>query len=219
MPEAPEERNDEELMARLCAETDPAGAEAAFGEVFARYQPRVVSWCYQITGNRDSARDLSQEVFLKAWRHRHAFRGDSRLSTWLFAIARNHCLTALSKRKNEPVQMESALHSRVRDLSAVEPDRAAERGDLCLRLLRVMVGTLDPLEVQVMTLHYGHDVPLAVITRDLALDNPSGAKAYIVNARRKLGRTLQRRGWKTAGPFIGSTNIEIRGPLTGRVAA
>jgi len=47
-----------------------------------------------------------------------------------------------------------------------------------------------------MTLHYGHDVPLATITRELALDNPSGAKAYIVNARRKLQGVLRRRGFK-----------------------
>jgi hypothetical protein len=38
-------------------------------------------------------------------------------------------------------------------------------------------------------------VPLATITRQLALDNPSGAKAYIVNARRKLQAVIKRRGW------------------------
>ena len=61
-------------------------------------------------------------------------------------------------------------------------------------MLRLMTRTLDPIEVRVMTLHYGHEVPLATITRQLALDNPSGAKAYIVNARRKLQAVIQRRG-------------------------
>jgi hypothetical protein len=37
-----------------------------------------------------------------------------------------------------------------------------------------------------MALHYGHGLPLAVITRQLMLSNPSGAKAFTVNARRKL---------------------------------
>jgi hypothetical protein len=49
-----------------------------------------------------------------------------------------------------------------------------------------------------MALHYGHDVPLADITRQLALTNPSGAKAYIVNARRKLNGIAGRRGWSVA---------------------
>ena len=44
-----------------------------------------------------------------------------------------------------------------------------------------------------MTMHYAHSVPLAVITQDLRLKNPSGAKAYIVNSRRKLKAVLQRR--------------------------
>ena len=195
MPVNADLASDEELMLRLCSAPDRATSDALFNLVFERYQTRVVSWCFRITRNRETAHDLGQEVFLKAWRHRQSFRGDSRLSTWLFAITRNHCLTAARKGRNDPAQIEDGVHTHVRDLTAVEPDRAAERGELYLRMLQLMVRTLDPLEARVMTLHYGHDVPLATITRDLALDNPSGAKAYIVNARRKLQGTMRRRGW------------------------
>jgi DNA-directed RNA polymerase specialized sigma24 family protein len=59
--------------------------------------------------------------------------------------------------------------------------------------------TLSPLETRVMTLHYGHDVPLAEITGQLALSNPSGAKAYIVSARRKLQGALRQRALELAG--------------------
>jgi hypothetical protein len=45
-----------------------------------------------------------------------------------------------------------------------------------------------------MTMHYGFEMPLAVITKQLALRNPSGAKAYVVNARRKLNGVIKRRG-------------------------
>jgi hypothetical protein len=51
---------------------------------------------------------------------------------------------------------------------------------------------LDPMETQIMVLHYIHEVPMAVITERLALSNPSGAKACIVNARRKLSHLLRR---------------------------
>ena len=44
------------------------------------------------------------------------------------------------------------------------------------------------------TLHYGEELPLNTITRLLGLDNASGAKAYIVSAKRKLARLVQRRG-------------------------
>ena len=51
---------------------------------------------------------------------------------------------------------------------------------------------LTDTEKRVFTLHYGDDVPLQTITRLLGLKNSSGAKAYLVSARRKLARALQR---------------------------
>jgi DNA-directed RNA polymerase specialized sigma24 family protein len=51
---------------------------------------------------------------------------------------------------------------------------------------------LDETEKKVFTLHYGDELTLATITRLLGLRNQSGAKAYIVSAKRKLNRSLQR---------------------------
>lgn len=182
---------DDKLMSQICSATDRETADRFFGEVFNRYHNRVVAWCTRMTHNRDEACDLAQEVFLKAYRHRLSFRGDSSLSTWLYAIARNHCLTAVKKSNGGPIQLDLVVHTRVRDTTTVDPGTAAERTQRSRRLLQLMTRTLNPLEARVMTLHYGHDVPLAVITRDLALENPSGAKAYIVNARRKLKSKLR----------------------------
>jgi RNA polymerase sigma-70 factor (ECF subfamily) len=173
-------------------------SELVFAEIFELYRSRVVAWCYRVSKNRDTANDLAQEVFLKAYRNRHSFRGDSSVSTWLYAIARNHCLTALRRHSHDLLPLDLVTHAGLRDAMAVDPDRAAEQGDTSRRLLRLMTRTLDPLEVRVMTLHYGHEVPLATITRQLALSNPSGAKAYIVNARRKLQAVLNRPNWQRA---------------------
>lgn len=186
--------DDAELMAALRA-APHSSSDELFSELFTRYHERVTSWCGRISRDRETANDLAQEVFLKAYRHLHSFRGESSVSTWLYAIARNHCLTALKRQSNDYVPLNLLHDSMLRDASAPEPDRAAEREELCRRMLRLMTRTLDPLEVRVMTLHYGHEVPLATITRQLALDNPSGAKAYIVNARRKLQAVIRRRGW------------------------
>jgi RNA polymerase sigma-70 factor, ECF subfamily len=173
-------------------------SELVFAEIFERYRQSVVAWCYRVSKDRDAANDLAQEVFLKAYRHRGSFRGDSSVSTWLYAIARNHCLTALKRRGHMDLPLEPSHYAVLRDESAVEPDRAAELDERSRRLLRLMTRTLDPLEVRVMTLHYGHEVPLAAITRQLCLNNPSGAKAYVVNARRKLQAVLKRQNWQKA---------------------
>jgi DNA-directed RNA polymerase specialized sigma24 family protein len=60
---------------------------------------------------------------------------------------------------------------------------------------QVMDDVLDEVEKKVMTLHYGHGISLRAITAALGLTNRSGAKAYIVNARRKLNIVTTR--WTT----------------------
>ncbi len=188
--------SDAELMAELQTSTLEQRSEYLFAELFRRYRQRVTAWCFRIARDRETAHDLSQEVFLKAYRHLHSFRGESSLSTWLYAVARNHCLTALKRQGQEDVPLDLVPHATLRDSSAPNPVMTAERAELNRQMLQLMTRTLDPLEVRVMMLHYGHEVPLAAITRQLALDNPSGAKAYIVNARRKLQAVIRRRGWE-----------------------
>ena len=57
---------------------------------------------------------------------------------------------------------------------------------------QLLAESLDETERTVMTLHYGEEMPLDAITRTLKLANASGAKAYIVSARRKLNRAIER---------------------------
>jgi RNA polymerase sigma-70 factor (ECF subfamily) len=164
-----------------------------FSEVFTAYHERVLMWCYRIARNRDDADDLAQEVFLKAWRRRHTFRGDSSVSTWLYSITRNHCITAMARRR-QCAPLDSVERSQLRDLKTPAPDKAAERADLSCKVMYIMHRALEPLEQRVMTMHYADEESLGEITQELHLENPSGAKAYIVNGRRKLRGALERRG-------------------------
>ena len=61
-------------------------------------------------------------------------------------------------------------------------------------LRELMRQTLSDTEQKVLLLHYGEEMKLNEVTRLLGLDNPSGAKAHVVNARRKLSIALDR--WK-----------------------
>ncbi len=67
-----------------------------------------------------------------------------------------------------------------------------------VRILReLMCTTLSDMEQKVLMLHYGEEVKLDEITRLLGLENRSGAKAHVVNARRKLAAALD--GWRERG--------------------
>jgi len=70
-----------------------------------------------------------------------------------------------------------------------------EASDARAVVRRLMDEALNETEKRVMTLHYGHEMQLDAITAALGLTNASGAKAYIVSARRKLNIAIKR--WKT----------------------
>lgn len=162
---------------------------AAADRLFASYYERVGRWCFRFTGDRESAADLAQEVFLKAHRHLESYRGSSRFGTWLYSIARNEALNR-AKRSAVPTESEEALIQ----VPALDPDpeELATRQSRSRRLHRFLNDTLDETERTVFTLHYGEDVPLDAITRMLRLDNSSGAKAYVVSAKRKLARAVEK---------------------------
>jgi len=80
------------------------------------------------------------------------------------------------------------------DVAALEagPEELAERRHRGNRLREFLLTTLDQTERAVFTLHFGDEMPLDAITRLLGLDNNSGAKAYIVSAKRKLAKAAKR---------------------------
>jgi RNA polymerase sigma-70 factor, ECF subfamily len=73
-----------------------AGDVSAFEALVRRYERWVFTLILRMVRNRQEAEDIAQEVFLKAYRGLRGFRGASRFSTWLYAIASHHCLNYLA---------------------------------------------------------------------------------------------------------------------------
>ena len=102
---------DEALLAGLAA-----GDQRAAATFVRRYQARVVGLALTIVGNRAVAEEVTQETFVRVWRHAEAFdprRG--RVSTWVLAIARNLAIDQLRLKRAEPLDPErlAALDARV----------------------------------------------------------------------------------------------------------
>jgi RNA polymerase sigma factor (sigma-70 family) len=191
---APKELSDEALVFCLREAADRQSVNGYFEEIFHRYHARVVGWCYTVTRDHESALDLTQEVFLKVFRSLHAFRGDSRMSTWLYVITRNHCLNSLKKREADPAASALEMPRDLRGENGMESHIALEKAQSFQNIYRFVSSILTPMEARVLWLHYGHDLTLASITRQLLLSNRSGAKAYIVSAKRKLNLYFHKRG-------------------------
>ncbi|MGN9787562.1 RNA polymerase subunit sigma-70 [Nonomuraea sp. ZG12] len=73
-----------------------AGDQAAFAESAERYRHELQVHCYRMLGSYTDAEDMVQEALLKAWRGRETFEGRSTFRAWLYRIATNVCLDALS---------------------------------------------------------------------------------------------------------------------------
>lgn len=88
--------NEEEVIQRL---SEPEHQRSAFTEVVNAYS-RQLYWQIRRMGlTHDDADDVLQNTFLKAWNSLEQFRGDARLSTWLYRIALNETLTFLNRQR------------------------------------------------------------------------------------------------------------------------
>jgi len=73
--------------------------EAVFRELIRRYQKQVYQYVRNMLLSHDDADDVTQNVFIKIWQNLANFRGDSKLSTWIYRIASNETITFIRKRK------------------------------------------------------------------------------------------------------------------------
>lgn len=193
---------DEELVAQYRAAASLQDRDQFVNELFRRNYSRVARWCLRFTSDRETAADMAQEVFAKAYQNLTSFQGQSKFSTWLFVIARNHCLNVVRANARQAselkAEVDEGFFAALPD-TGDGPDAALDRGSSAKAVAEMLDQALDETEKAVFKLHYGEEIPLDTITRLLGLENRSGAKAYIVSAKRKLARFVPR--WKAGGKY------------------
>jgi RNA polymerase sigma factor (sigma-70 family) len=95
-----------------------SGRTAGLATLFERHHARIYGYCLRMTGNRSTAEDLVQDVFMKMLKYKATFKDDSELVPWMFGIARNACLGHFRK---AAVDHLPATHA-VDELAADEAD-------------------------------------------------------------------------------------------------
>jgi len=185
---------DEELVAKI-KDADSTLRPRLLNELFRRHYQRVALWCLRFSGDRERAADWTQEIFIKVQRGIVNFEGSSKFSTWLFTITRNHCISqAQSRAAQFEVTADVDWDQFVAEAS-VSSEECIDR-ERKLSSAREWIGKLlDEKERTVFVMHYVDGVPLEAIGRLLHLENASGAKAFIVSARRKLSEAARR--WRS----------------------
>ncbi len=153
-----------------------------FERIAAEYQDRIFRLALALLADRAAAEEAAQDALVRIWKGLPGFRGQSSLSTWIFAIARNACLTARSRRASAPWTA-----------SLEEPSarRAAERQSAGAPSAAAMLdagGLLDRLPAkyrQVVALFYMQEKSYDEVAEMLGL--PVGTvKTYLFRARKSL---------------------------------
>lgn len=189
-------RTDEDLVE--IAKRNPSDPEArrAAAVLFERYSGRVYIWALRYVQDHDRALDLSQDVFLNAWRQLATFKGRSRFFAWLFVITRNRCLNALRKPslvRDEEIEVDLLATSRPM------PDREYEEKLDERTIHRLARERLDPQEHDAIYLRCFERMPIDQITTLLGISGASGARTVLQRARRKLREALEEHHQESGG--------------------
>jgi RNA polymerase sigma-70 factor (ECF subfamily) len=92
------QNRDEDIRERLAARD----YRPAFDSLVERYKDKVFRLGVSMLRNETQAEDVTQEIFLRIWKALPGFQGQASLSTWIYAITRNCCLTELKKQSARP---------------------------------------------------------------------------------------------------------------------
>lgn len=125
------------------------GSEKAFKDLVSTYQKMVVNICYGIVHNIEDAEDVAQDVFIEVFRSVSGFRGDSKLSTWIYRIAVNRSINYLRDHKrrsnlkslDETVDSSKSAISELFYESASDPQKEMEN----IQRSKILYAAIDTL--------------------------------------------------------------------------
>ena len=187
MPAAPIDAHQELALLGRVRGASEQEREAAFTEIFVGFQSRVLSLCFHLTGSAADADDAAQEVFLVVFRELPKFRGECRLSTWIYRIAVRIAFRVKAKTsRNGPLDQEPAIET---------PDPALRRESR--RLLARALAGLSADHRAVLALFSLEGLSHREIAETLGI--PEGTVwSRLHLARKKLSAELKRLGYEEA---------------------
>jgi RNA polymerase sigma-70 factor (ECF subfamily) len=172
---------------RALIEESLAGRLESFDALMQRYERLVYRVSVLYGGNRENALDISQNTFLKCYRHLRAFRGDSAFKTWLLRIAYNEGLNWVRSRQR---------HGETEELDAEStplPGAPAPERDLVAQERRTALmqklDELNPRQRTAVTLRYFRQMPLREIA-DVLECSEGNVKNMLFRSVRKLRQSM-----------------------------
>ncbi len=169
------------------------GDETAFAALYDAHAARVYALCLGLAGDRATAAELVQDVFVRVWENLDSFRGACAFSTWLHRVAVNVALESERKgrRRSLKVQIAADLRATSDASTSAEPDAAAKASDPGLKMdLERAIARLSAGARAVFILHDVEGFQHAEIGERLGIAEGT-SKAHLFRARRLLREMLE----------------------------
>ena len=178
--------NDNELISRVLK-----GDQQAYAGLVSRYQNYVYTLTLRFTKNREDAEEVSQDIFIKAYRSLADFRGASKFSTWLYTIVNTTCITFLRKKRMEVHSLDNEKVFEVAD--SVDSGMRANMVEQKSRVAMVnnAIEMLNPDDAEVLTLFYKGEQSLEEIAIILGIE-ANTAKVRLHRARTRLKEKMEK---------------------------
>lgn len=149
-----------------------------------RYKDRVYSLAMSLLKQRELAEEVSQDVFVKAFKGLSKFRGKSKFSTWLFRIVYNECISLLRKRKNREVYFEESplmepSHDAFKDAGEIMEN------ELRTEMLAKALSQLETTDRALVSLYYYENRSVEEVAAVVSLSS-SNVKTRLFRIRKKL---------------------------------
>ncbi len=172
------------------------GSEKAFKDLVSTYQKMVVNICYGIVHNIEDAEDVAQDVFIEVFRSVSGFRGDSKLSTWIYRIAVNRSINYLRDHKrrsnlkslDETVDSSKSAISELFYESASDPQKEMENIQRS-KILYAAIGTLSKNQRIAFTLNKYEGLSYKEISEIMEL-SISSVESLMHRAKKNLQKRL-----------------------------
>lgn len=161
------------------------GRAGAFDVIVERHRRAIYHLCYRFAGNHEDASDLTQDVFLRAFRGLRQFRGQSSLGTWLYRIAVNVCLNRAAAKPPQVEPIEPHHHVDAHGESASDRVLRRERAGR----VRAAVRQLPRKQRAALILRVYHEMSHQEIAAVLG-SSVGAVKANVFHALRNLKKVL-----------------------------
>jgi len=164
------------------------GKNQLFGNLYQKYHPKILSRCSSITKDQEEAKDMAQDILLKAFDHLSGYRAEASFSTWLYAITTNHYIEYY-RRKNQRkfvgLEEASRLSEKDRELS-----EAGFRQEVIDHLL-LSIDKMPLPDKELLFLRYEKDLSIKDLQKKLHLSS-SGVKMRLMRVRQRLKKECVR---------------------------